>query len=128
MTKDDDRIGATIRKFASSYFQVSLDNSKFMRIASYKWDQVKKEYLARSLSNSLAVQASGFSSSATEEEVKNFLESKCAKLSDISRDQKDLNSWNISFDSFDSLLAILSMNLSYQDSKIQLNFKRYIYT
>ena len=113
-----------ISKHASLYFQVSADCQKLKRIRSYDWDQVKKESLGRSICNTLAISVSGFSTVATEEEVKIFLESKCGTLSGFSRDLNEYGIWNIQFDKFDDLLNAMSLNLEYQDSRIKFRCKR----
>lgn len=117
-------MASIIKKHASLYFEISSD--LFRRTQSYEWDQVKKDSLTRSLCSTLVVSASGFGSLATEEEVKIFLESKCGKLKSLSRDSNEYGTWNMSFDSFDALLASMHLELEYQDSKIKLVCKRYI--
>ena len=112
-------------KHAGSYFEVCPNNMKFRRIRSYEWHQVKKESLFRSLSSSLVIAATGFPSSIAEEEVKIFFESKCKNLLGVARDSKEYGVWNLSFNSFDDLLAALPLTLEYQDSKITLVCKRY---
>jgi hypothetical protein len=120
LTKDHQQLADIMTKLGHEYFDVS--GLELRRRHPYEWNQVKKETLSASLCSSLVVAVSGFGSFATEEEVKIFLESKCGKLASLYRES---GTWNMSFNSFDALLAAMNLNLEYQDSKLKLVCKRY---